>query len=90
MHCLFGGTTKQVCDLGEVCIIFVLLKSPVAWDWTIVCLIIYLEGIWMEIFHNTESNQKSTLKYAQINCQDCRSVHILQSQSLSMFLFFLH
>lgn len=29
------------------------------------------------------------MKYAPINCQDCRSVHILQSQSLSMFLFFL-
>lgn len=44
MHCLFGGTTKQVCDLGKVCIIFV------AWDWTVVCLevIIYL-GIWMEL-----------------------------------------
>lgn len=47
-----------------------------------------------DFFCNNESNQmifksKSTLKYAQMNCQDCRCVHILRSQSWSMFLFFL-
>ena len=40
-------------------------------------------------FESKAFKWKSTLmKYAQINCQDCRSVHILQSQSLSMFFFF--
>lgn len=61
MHCLFGGTTKQFCDIGKVCVVFVLLKWPIAWDWDIVCFetdYLFRRNLNGDFFHNTESNQK--------------------------------
>ncbi len=77
MHCLFGDTTKQVCGLSKACTVNVLLKWPVVESIVCLKLIIYLEGIWMEIlFHNSESNQNFEVKVYEI-CTDL-SVRIVE------------
>lgn len=61
--CVFGGTTKQVCGLGEARVVSDLLKVACALSSlrTVVCLKVYLFRRNLNgdfFFQNTESNQK--------------------------------